>query len=574
MAYVVLARKWRPQTFDEVIGQDHVSRTLKRALELGRWGHAYLFSGPRGVGKTTVARILAKALNCDQGPSAEPCNSCPTCEDIAASRGMDVLEIDGASHRGIDEIRTLRENVRYAPTKGKHKVYIIDEVHMLTTEAFNALLKTLEEPPPKVVFVFATTEPHKVPATIASRCQRFEFRKVPSTLIKARLSSIAQAEEFSISNEALGLIARRADGSVRDAEVLLDQAVAFADAEVAPSDLEELLGMTGEESMCLLLTSILNHDGRELLTLLDRLLQSGTDPGQLVQGFSNYLRDILHAKVGAETDSLGTMPNEYLARLREAGAGVEEEDLIAMLALWAPLQRELRTSPHPRLALELAGLRLAKREGRATVKEVLERLGRAEEAILGQGRYEGEEEDSEAPSGPAGLGAESNSSPEEPRIPPVTARQGTPTVPETGCPPEPGVLEATPPPVDVLWPSVLEELRKHSKGLAALLVGTKLARVGSAQYRILFPERHRFHLEQVQKEDNLDAVVQALAKKVGEPVSISCVLERGLSVDEPEEAPVDSNEGVPDPVVRKVIDLFQGDFLGYEKRASEGRDEP
>ncbi|MFN3477224.1 MAG: DNA polymerase III subunit gamma/tau, partial [Candidatus Methylomirabilales bacterium] len=243
MSYLVLARKWRPQTFDEVVGQRPVTQTLKNAILQNRLAHALLFAGPRGVGKTTTARILAKALNCEQGPTPEPCNRCPRCREITEGRSMDCIEIDGASNRGIDEVRELRENVRYAPALGKSKVIIIDEVHMLTEPAFNALLKTLEEPPPRVVFVLATTEPHKVPPTIHSRCQRHDFRRIGLQEMVGRLQTICSAEGIEVEKEALLAMAKAAEGSLRDAESLLDQVIAYSGQKVKLQDVVEALGL-------------------------------------------------------------------------------------------------------------------------------------------------------------------------------------------------------------------------------------------------------------------------------------------------------------------------------------------
>jgi DNA polymerase-3 subunit gamma/tau len=619
VAYVVLARKWRPNTFDEVVGQQHVCQTLRRALELKRLSHAYLFSGPRGVGKTTVARILAKALNCDQGPGPDPCNTCPSCQDIAGSRGFDVLEIDGASHRGIDEIRTLRENVRYAPTQGKHKVYIIDEVHMLTTEAFNALLKTLEEPPPQVVFVFATTEPHKVPPTIASRCQRFEFRKIPSSMIRQRLQKIAAAEDTTVTDEALGLIARRADGSMRDAEGLLDQAIAFAEGPVTPKHLQDLLGGTGQESATALLARIIAHDARGVLAVIDDSLQAGTDPGQLAQGFGDFLRDLLLVKVGAETDSVQTISDEQRKRLVDAGSDIAEEDLIAMLTLWAPVQRELRTSPQPRLSLELAALKLAKQERAAGLREVLDRLREVEQLML-----EGETRDSVVLQEDAG-GSESESTgdePEaaaevsepaartEPELPPpaseapraeperARSESGAPEAAAEPAPPppeaideqpateqrqgidgkaqlpdsEPGSVAPTPWTVD-RWPAVVEELKADSTHFAALLYGTRLEEAQPGRYVILFPERHTWHMKQVQAPEYLPVIVQILSHHTGRKVELMCRLKPGLLVDEPVDVPAEPQDPVTDPSVTKVIQLFRGSLQGYERTEREGPDE-
>ncbi len=249
MSYIVFARKWRPRDFDEVIGQEHVTVTLKNAISLGRIAHAYLFAGPRGVGKTTVARIFAKALNCEKGPTVKPCNVCASCKEVVSGNSIDVLEIDGASNRGIDEVRSLRENIRFSPIGSKFKVYIIDEVHQITSDAFNALLKTLEEPPPHVKFIFATTQPHKVPGTILSRCQRFDFKRITLDLIISKLKNIVSEEKIKIEEEVLFTIARAADGSMRDAEVLLDQLNCATEGKIKIKDASEMLGVIEQDML-------------------------------------------------------------------------------------------------------------------------------------------------------------------------------------------------------------------------------------------------------------------------------------------------------------------------------------
>ena len=247
MSYIVFARKYRPQNFDDIEGQSHITTTLKNAISQGRVAHAYLFAGPRGVGKTTTARILAKALNCEKGPTVKPCNSCRLCEEITQGSSLDILEIDGASNRGIDEIRNLRENVKFAPSKGSFKIYIIDEVHMLTSEAFNALLKTLEEPPKHVKFIFATTQVYKVPPTILSRCQRFDFRRISAKDIFKNLKMIIKAEKLSVDDDVLSLIAKCSDGSLRDGQVILDQIVSSVKGKVSLSEVSKMLGVIDEE---------------------------------------------------------------------------------------------------------------------------------------------------------------------------------------------------------------------------------------------------------------------------------------------------------------------------------------
>ena len=277
MTYISLYRKWRPQTFSEIIGQDHITRTLQNAIQMGRIGHAYLFSGPRGTGKTTVAKLLAKALNCTNGPIPEPCDQCENCRQIREGVSLDVAEIDGASNRGIDEIRDLREKVRFVPSQGRYKVYIIDEVHMLTTEAFNALLKTLEEPPQHVIFIFATTEPHKVPATIISRCQTFEFHRIALPDLLERLEQVSQAEGLKPSAAALNLIARNAQGGLRDALSILDQCIAYAGAEIAVEDVKELLGVVDFDLLTKYTAAIQTGNLVEALIIIDEVLSLGKD---------------------------------------------------------------------------------------------------------------------------------------------------------------------------------------------------------------------------------------------------------------------------------------------------------
>jgi DNA polymerase-3 subunit gamma/tau len=384
MTYQVLARKWRPQTFEEVVGQEPITRTLQNALAAGRVAHAFLFSGPRGVGKTSVARILAKALNCQAGPTPHPDNTCQMCREITNGSSLDVLEIDGASNRGIDEVRDLREKIKYLPTQGKYRVYIIDEVHMLTKEAFNALLKTLEEPPAHAVFVLATTEVHKVPVTILSRCQRYDFRRIPTGLIQAHLAKLAQQEGWQIDPEGLALVARAAEGSLRDAQGFLDQVVTFGGDGVSAAEIARILGVTDRGALLGALKAIIHRNGPDLLNLIEALYNQGHDLGRFYQDLILYARHLLVAGLHPEARHLAAVADtewDELTRLAHRTPAVHLHNLLSVLLQG---EEELKRAPQPRLALEVLLLRVIHLEPVLPLAEWLARL----EAL--EGRLEAE----------------------------------------------------------------------------------------------------------------------------------------------------------------------------------------
>ena len=381
MSYLVIARKWRPQTFEEVIGQPHATRTLQNAIRLDRIAHAYLFTGARGVGKTSVARILAKALNCEKGPSPVPCNQCSNCREISHGNSVDVIEIDGASNRGIDNIRELRETVRYRPAKGRYKVYIIDEVHMLTSEAFNALLKTLEEPPPHVIFIFATTEPHKIPATILSRCQRFDFRRLSLQQIVEHLKRITSQEGADFSDGILYAIAREADGSMRDAQSLLEQLLAFSGDGLPDREILDILGVIDRQSVLRTAEAILSGNAQACLDLIEEVYRRGIDCRRFCQHLCDHFRNLLFIAICDEREMRLDLPEDEKKLLKDQAAGTTPESLHVYFQMLLKGEEEIRRSSMPKIALEMLLLRMAQLPKLESIDAVLDRIATIERSL-------------------------------------------------------------------------------------------------------------------------------------------------------------------------------------------------
>ncbi len=374
MAYEVLARKWRPQQFSDVVGQDHVTRTLINAIESGRVAHAYLFVGPRGTGKTSTARILAKALNCVKGSTPTPCDQCDSCREIIAGSSLDVQEFDAASNTGVDYIRELRESVSYAPTRGPFKVYIIDEVHMLSNSSFNALLKTLEEPPPHVKFIFATTEPQKIPATIISRCQRFDLRRIAAGDIIQRLSEIAQAEQVELDDDALLAIARGAEGGLRDAESAMDQLISFRGKKICENDVLSVFGLVARKTLDDLASALLQGDAMKALALVAELDRAGKDFQRLIQELIEHYRDVLVCLHAGQQAAGLDITDARLSVLKGQAAQTDTARVLRVVEVLTETEARLRYSMSRRTLLEIAMVRCARAAKAVTLEEILQTL--------------------------------------------------------------------------------------------------------------------------------------------------------------------------------------------------------
>ncbi|WP_243372223.1 DNA polymerase III subunit gamma/tau [Geotalea sp. SG265] len=459
MSYLVLARKWRPQTFSDLIGQEHVSRTLQNAIDTGRIAHAFLFTGARGVGKTSSARILAKALNCEQGLTTEPCNNCPSCTEITEGNSVDVFEIDGASNTGVDDIRELRDNVKYLPSKSRYKIFIIDEVHMLTNNAFNALLKTLEEPPAHVKFIFATTEPHKLPITILSRCQRFDFKRIPLQKVVDRLRYIVDQEKVVISNESLAIVARKGDGSMRDSLSTLDQVLAFCGENVADDDVASLLGVVDRRLLLEASRAVFSRDNQTVLEIVKQVDSFGYSMRQFCQELIDHFRNLTILRAIDNAAEILDLSEAECSELKSIAATVSTNDLQRHLTILLKAESEMAHSNFGRLVLEMALLKMAALAPVIPVNEILDRLKALESGTP-------------LPAVASSAPVWEKSAPAQ--APPAAARTAPPA--KTSSPPPPAAERAPSPPPDSTWAGFVTFVKGKKPVLATFLeVGRPLA---------------------------------------------------------------------------------------------------
>jgi len=537
MSYQVLARKWRPQVFEDVVGQGHITRTLQNAIATNRLAHAFLFSGPRGIGKTTTARILAKALNCKEGPTPHPCGVCDSCRETAAGTSVDVIEIDGASNRGIEHIRELRETVKYAPVGGKHKVYVIDEVHMLTNEAFNALLKTLEEPPPHVIFIFATTEPQKIPATIHSRCQRYGFKRILLHEIAATLRHIADREGIAVSEQGLAMIAGAAEGSMRDAQSLLDQAVSYSGMAVRDEDLQSILGSVSLQTLSAFTDRILAHDGAALLEQIDALLEQGQDLRQFLAGLVEHIRNLIIVRTAKEPGRIIERSASEIDTIQRQASGTDTEQLILLFDVLSRTLDEMRWSPHQRFTVEIGIVKACSVAPLKPIGEILDRM-RSLEVLIAPGRNA-----AAAPGAvlerTAGYGTARNT--------PAPAASG------------PQVRAGTP---SSMWGKVVAALKQKKPGLATAL-GDSMVMESTGTSLVVGIPGGSFLLDQLEKKENREIIEQTASSILNGRVQITFrpVPGEGRGAT----APAAKKPAAPlphrDPIVQDAVDIFQGQII-------------
>ncbi len=564
MSYLVLARKWRPQTFEEVIGQEHVTRTLINALLKDRIAHAYIFAGPRGVGKTTTARLLAKSVNCTGRQQASPCNQCAICRSITEGRSMDVVEIDGASNRGIDEIRNLRENIRFAPAEGRYKIYIIDEVHMLSKDAFNALLKTLEEPPSHAIFVFATTEVHKVPPTILSRCQRFDFKRIPTREIARQLEQICRQEHIEIEPESLLLIARKAEGSMRDAQSILDQMISYTDGVITVQSVQESLGLIQEELYFEFTELMRRQDDRAILNYARRIFHSGHDLMDYLYGLENHFRNVLLARAGQDGALIDTS-DHFREKYLQLAEHFQEADLIHYIDLLVQHENLLKFSPNPELVLELVLLKLAHKPRVAQLSELLTLLKQGGGSAGGSVTRPGSQRSKRSQNTPAAPAAPSRPSPtarvNESRNPFAgllgQSKQTTAEPPKARPTSEEGVSLSFAD-LQKRWPAFLEELMNTRPTLATFLQEGVLLKLEGRVLEIGFDIRNGFHREHVHQ--NRGTIETALRTDLGAQLQIRCVEVdfQQMGIEKPVHTPEELLEDLrkKQPLLNQVIEKF------------------
>ena len=493
MKYHSLYRKWRPQIFEDIIGQNHITQTLINAISLNRISHAYVFSGPRGVGKTTTARILAKSLNCEKGPTIYPCNKCNNCIKITEGHSMDVIEIDGASNRGIDDIRDLRSKVKFAPTEGNFKIYIIDEVHMLTTEAFNALLKTLEEPPPHVIFIFATTAPHKIPDTILSRCQWFNFKRIPLQKIIDKLMMISTDEKLDIEEKALNIIARNATGSMRDAESIFEQVIAYCGKEIKVKNVIDIMGIIDDDIFFNILDAVIQNDTLRAIEVIHQSSDSGGDPAQFIRNLTEYVHNLSLLKIcNTHILNIKGIFIEESEKMLNQSKSIDMEILFSMVNYLTEIEKKMKYSYHPWLLLEMYVLKFTFksknkeiRKEKPNLKSDLKMLKKEENKEF----FTGKEIDKEEK---------------------INKKKYSKVYSDSN------LME--------IWPTILTRIKKTRISLYSFITVNNSVTIKNGKIIIGFNKEHVFHKEILEKKSNKSLLQDLIKEEIGVPFIIECVI--------------------------------------------------
>jgi len=547
MSYIVTARKWRPQLFQEVIGQRHVTGTLQNAIKTNQVGHAYLFSGPRGVGKTTVARIFAKALNCEHGPAEEPCNTCPICTSIQSGMSMDIQELDGASNNSVEDVRNLITYIGYHTSECRYKMYIIDEVHMLSKEAFNALLKTLEEPPSNVIFVFATTEPQKIIPTVLSRCQRYDFRRLSVHDIAAKLMKITEKDGIEIDEASIFLIARRATGAMRDAESILEQLKSSRGSRISVGDVNEVLGVADREVFFGIMDRCHEGDVRDVVGLFNRYYDEGGDVREFVEGLLGHLRDMLYARFGGGLDQV-ILPDDLKKRLVEQTSWYEYLDIVRMVGYIVDVESSLAYAVMPLLRIEVALTKMASMETTVQLRDLLERLGAPETELAQSAGTAGSPKDlSDVPESSPGKGAQKR------------AHEKVPAPPE-------GRTEDTREEFLNVAPD-LQSIRDSWDAIAARVgtvkphIGPSLTKASPRSFdndRLVLGVSAEDMFHQKALESSSGQIAEIIGAMVGKTITLDVVVKREKKAKKPngEEDDLVSRE----PIIGTILDMFDGEI--------------